>query len=387
MQIASSVEVAVPTVVLKYLHLLVGESLAVADRHVALDVADGAHAWDDGRDCRMAQDVAERYLGYLILARPELGDDGQHAVVDLLFAPVSEVVVAEISLFEGGIGGDSARQGALVEGYPDYDADVVFLAGWQETVLRTLVEDVVDHLHRIHRAGLDEPHRVRRLVIVYGDAESVDLAFPLQVLDRLEPIPITDPVVLPDMELLHVDGFQSEVGEALLRTLPDVISWEYFFRGDALRSRPDSILRRNLGGDVDSLVPLCDQLPYEPLAVSLPVCQGRIYEIETEVYGPVQGPQRFLVLRAEPGVASDAPGPVAYLRDLQARPSERSVVHAASMSSACRMVTLLVTTSGSSRNRQAYIMLACRGRYKGCVYSTSAARRWSSGSGSFWRGW
>src|SRR5215212_4158074 len=279
MQIASSVEVAVPTVVLKYLHLLLGESLAVADRHVALDVADGAHAWDDGRDCRMAQDVAERYLGYLILARPELGDDGQHAVVDLLFAPVSEVVVAEISLFEGGIGCDPARKGALVEGYPDYDADVVLLAGWQETVLRTLVEDVVDHLHRINRAGLDEPHGVRRLVVVYGDAESADLAFPLQVLDRLEPIPITDPVVLPDMELLHFDGLQSEVGEALLGTLPDVISWERFLGGDTLRSGPDSILRRNLGCDVDSLVALFDQLPYEPLAVSIPVRQGRVYKI------------------------------------------------------------------------------------------------------------
>src|ERR687898_3617762 len=107
------VEVSVPTVVLEYLHLILRESLAVADGHVALDVADGAHAWDDGRDGRMAQDVPERYLGYLVLARPELGDDGPHAVVDLLFAPTSEVVVAEISLFEGGIGGDPARQRAL----------------------------------------------------------------------------------------------------------------------------------------------------------------------------------------------------------------------------------------------------------------------------------
>src|SRR5215211_4329271 len=254
---ALSVEVSVPAVVLKHLHLLLRESLAVADGYVALDVTDGAHAWDDGRDGRMAQDISERYLGYLILARSELGDYGPHAVVDLLFAPAAEVVVAEISLFEGGIGCDPTRQGALIEGYPDYHADVVFLAGWQETVLRTLVEDVVDHLHRIYRAGLDEPHRVRRLVVVYGDAKSADLAFPLQVLDRLEPIPITDPVVLPDMELLHVDSVQSEVGEALLCTLPDVISWERFFRRDTLRSRPESILRRNLGGDVDGLVPLC----------------------------------------------------------------------------------------------------------------------------------
>ena len=127
---------------------------------------------------------------------------------------------------------------------------------------------------------------------------------------------------------------------------------------------------------MDGLVPILDDLPYEPLAVTLSVSQGRVYEVETKVYGPVKGLQRFLILRAKPGVAGDAPSPVAYLRYLQARPAERSVVHAASMCSACRMITPLVTTSGASRNRQAYIMLACRGRYKGCGYSTSAARRW-----------
>ena len=59
---------------------------------------------------RMAQDVTERYFGYLVLARAELGDDGPHAVVDLLFAFAAEVVVAEVALFEDGIGGDPAGQ-------------------------------------------------------------------------------------------------------------------------------------------------------------------------------------------------------------------------------------------------------------------------------------
>src|SRR5918993_1876 len=335
---ALSIEITVPEMVLEYLNLILRESLTVADSHVALDVADGAHARDDGRDGRMAQDVAECYLGYLVLARPELGDDDPHAVVDLLLTFAAEVVIAEVAFFEGGIGGDPTRQGALVEGYPDYDADIVFLGGWKEPVLRALVEDVVDHLHRIYRTGLDEPHRVGCLVVVYGDAESADLTFSLEVLDRLEPIALTDPVILPDVELLHVDGVQPEVGEALLSTLPDVISGERFFRGDTLRSRPDPVLRRDLGGDVNGLVPLLDQLPYQPLAVSFPVSQGRVYEIETEVYGSVQGLQRFLVLRAEPSIAGDAPRPVANLR-----------------------------------YRQAYIMLVCRGRYKGCGYSTSAA--------------
>src|SRR5215211_9330823 len=130
-QTALGVEVAVPAVILEYSHLIFRESLSVADGHVALDVAYGAHAGDDGRDGGMAQDVPERYLGYLVLARAELGDDGPHAVVDLLFAPAAEVVVAEISFFEGGIWGDPPRKGALVERHPDYDTDVVLLAGGQ----------------------------------------------------------------------------------------------------------------------------------------------------------------------------------------------------------------------------------------------------------------
>jgi hypothetical protein len=50
------VEVAVPAVVLEYIHLLFWESLTIGDGHVALDVAHGAHAWDDGRDGGMAQE-------------------------------------------------------------------------------------------------------------------------------------------------------------------------------------------------------------------------------------------------------------------------------------------------------------------------------------------
>src|SRR5215211_6911809 len=198
-QTALGVEVAVPAVILEYSHLIFRESLAVADGHVALDVAHRAHAGDHGRDGGMAQDVPQRYLGYLVLARPELGDDSPHAVVDLLFALAAEIVVAEISLFEGGVGCDPARQGALIERHPDYDADIMLQAGGQELVLRALVEDVVDHLHRIYGARLDEPHGVRRLVVVYGDAESTDLTLPLQVLDGLEPVPLANPVVLPDV--------------------------------------------------------------------------------------------------------------------------------------------------------------------------------------------
>src|SRR5215208_682903 len=127
-------------------------------------------------------------------------------------------------------------------------------------------------------------------MVVYGDAESADLTLPLQVLDGLQPVSLIDPVVLPDVELLHVDGLQSEVGEALLRAIPDVICGEHLLGGNAVGSGPDPVLRRDLGGDVDGLVPLPQYLPHEPLAVPLPVCQGRVYEVESKVDSPVKAP-------------------------------------------------------------------------------------------------
>src|SRR3712207_8119905 len=128
----------------------------------------------------MAQDVAERDLGHLVLGYAELGDDGPNAVVDLLLAVAAEVVVAEVALIEGCLGRDPARQGPLVEGHPDDDADVVLYAGRKELVLGALIEDVVDHLHRVHHTRLYEPHGVRGLVVVYRDAEEAELALPLE---------------------------------------------------------------------------------------------------------------------------------------------------------------------------------------------------------------
>jgi hypothetical protein len=67
---------------------------------------------------------------------------------------------------------------------------------------------------------------------------------------------------------------------------------------------------------VDGLLALLDDLADQALAVSFAVGEGRVYEVQPEVHGPVQGLKRLLVLGAEPGVAGDAPCPVADLRDL-----------------------------------------------------------------------
>src|SRR5918998_1050544 len=152
--------------------------------------------------------------------------------------------------------------------------------------------------------------------------------------------------------------------------------------------------------------PSPDGLPHEPLAVPLAVPERRVYEREPEVYGRVKGPQRLVVLGPHPLALADAPGPVADLGDLEARPAQLPVVHAnlhlyqlADDSSSyhgpdaakqrprrgCPVV-------GISAGRNAcgcplYNARHDEGRIRGCGSWTGARRRWSSGSGRFWGGW
>src|SRR5215207_5498464 len=325
----SEVEVAHPAVGFEALHLILGQSPAVAYPHVPLHVSDRAHPRDNGRYGRVAQDVAERDLRHLVLGDAELGDDGPYPLVDLLLAVAAEVVVAEVALLEGGLRRDPPGQGALIKRHPHDDADVVLLTGREQFVLRTLVEDVVDHLHRVHHARLYELYGVLRLVVVYRDAEEADLALPLQVLYRLQPVPLADPLVGPDVELLHVYCLETEVPQARLRALPYVVRRKGLARVQPAGRRPHPVLRRYLRRDVDGLVSLFSDPANEPFAVALSVGEGGVYEVEAEVYGPVQRPERLFVLGAEPLALSDAPRPVADLRDLQSRPAEPPVVHAA----------------------------------------------------------
>src|SRR5918998_3284031 len=264
----SGVEVAHPAVGLELLDLIFGQSAAVPDGHVALHVGHRAYAGNHGRDGGVAENVAQGYLRYLVLGNPELRGHRSHPIVHVPFAVAPEVVVPEVALVEGCIRRDTSGQGTLVERNPDYDPDAVLLTDGQQPVLRALVEDVVDHLHRVDHARLDEPDGVLGLVVVYGDAEKADLAVPLEFVDGLQPVPASDPVVLPNVELLHVQGVEPEVSQALLGALPDVVPGEHLPHRNAVGGRPDPVFRRDLRGDVYPLAALREDLAHEALALS-----------------------------------------------------------------------------------------------------------------------
>src|SRR5918999_1947353 len=219
---ASAVEVALPAVGVQPLDVLGRQPAAVAGGRVALDVADRAHAGDHGRDGVGREHIAQRGLRDLLARDAEVVDDRLHAFGDLLLAVAVEVARAEVALGELTVLVDRARQAALVERDAREHADVVLLDGREQLVLRALVEDVVDHLHGVDEAGADEGERRRGLVVVDRHAEVADLALLLERVDRLAPVALLEPVVVPDVELLHVDRLEPEVAQAGLRALADV---------------------------------------------------------------------------------------------------------------------------------------------------------------------
>ena len=63
---------------------------------------------------------------------------------------MTEISRAPIVLGEAGFERHLAAEAAFIEGDAGDDSDIEFLADGEEFVLGSLVEDVVDHLHRVN---------------------------------------------------------------------------------------------------------------------------------------------------------------------------------------------------------------------------------------------
>jgi hypothetical protein len=164
-------------------------------------------------------------------------------------------------------------------------------------------------------------------VIVDRDAEGSDLALGLERLDRLAPVALLDPAVVPDVELLDVDRLQPEVAKAALGAAPDPLAREGVLRGGVVRRGPALVLGWHLRRHVDPLVVLAHDLSHELLAVSGAVGQGRVDEVHAQVDRQVQGAKRLVVLRPDPHRLPDPPGAVPQFRDLEARSAQPSIAH------------------------------------------------------------
>src|ERR1017187_10441264 len=121
------------------------------------------------------------------------------------------------------------------------------------------------------------------------------------------------------------------MAQALLRAGDEVVVREDAGDGRAGFRRPDAILRRHLGGDVDFAPGGARRIAHQLLAMAIAVRQRDIDQADREIDGAAQGEQRFIVRAAEPLFAADAPGAVADVADSEVSPSPRVILHTLSL--------------------------------------------------------
>ena len=85
-----------------------------------------------------------------------------------------EVGVPPIADGPGAVQCKRAGKSAFVKRHPGNHSHVVLAAGGKQFVLRGLIEDVVDDLHRVNQAALDRLHAVEGFPTIDADADGVN---------------------------------------------------------------------------------------------------------------------------------------------------------------------------------------------------------------------
>src|SRR5439155_5242373 len=138
------------------------------------------------------------------------------AVDTLLEVLGPEVAAAKIPLGPGGLLGQRAGEASLIEWHARDHRDVELAAEREELVLRGLIEDVVDHLHRVDDSGTQRFESIPRLPAVETDADGSNQSLSLEIQHRALPPLVVGPRILPYVELHQVHPPGAEVLECLL---------------------------------------------------------------------------------------------------------------------------------------------------------------------------
>ncbi len=300
------------------------EGAEIGDAHAAFDGFDAAHAGDDGGDRGVGDAKAEGDFCERAGDGGEIGAERGDALDDLLLAVAAEIFGAEFGGIEDGVFGDGPGEAAFIEGHAGEHANVEIAAEGEEVFLRALIEDVIDDLHGVDEAGADDAQGGIGLMVVDGDADGADFPGSFQIFKGAAPFVAVEPIGIPDMQLLEVDGFEAQVAEAGFGAADDIVVGENFGDADARLGGPEHVPRRDLGGDVDFAGGVADDLSDQAFAMSVAIGESGVYEIQAEFEGAADGAEGLFVGAALPLIAADAPGAIADFTHLPIGPSERA---------------------------------------------------------------
>src|SRR5215469_3548053 len=104
--------------------------------------------------------------------------DGRRKIVG------AEIVRAPVADGELRIQGELAAEAAFVKRNSRNHADVQLAARGEQFVLWRLIEDVVNHLYRIHEPGSQRPKSVLRLPAIQTESKCLDESLAFKFLDR-----------------------------------------------------------------------------------------------------------------------------------------------------------------------------------------------------------
>src|SRR5271157_3221294 len=212
------------------------------------DVAGASHTGNDGRDSSMRQTEPQGDRRKLIKADTKIDDNRQRPLPSLLLATARKVRVAKVAFGKRGVGCDLAGQAAFVERHADDHADTVLLTIGEQFVRGRLVEDVVDHLHRVDQSGVQRLQHICRLMALDRDADELRLARRFHLANCLVPFLFRGPFVVPGVELIDVHTFATQVLQRLVPAFQHILLGKYIFERSSRLHIPDAVLWRNLAG-------------------------------------------------------------------------------------------------------------------------------------------
>src|SRR5678815_3028121 len=147
-----------------------------------------------------------------------------------------------------------------------------------------LIEDVVNHLHRINLASLNSSDAIPGLPTIETDTNRLNQTLAAKVVEFVEPPIVSQPFIVPGVKLHEIETLQSRVFQTAMSKLFDMIRRVRCHQRRLRFRRPLFVFGRNLRRGVQPLVRVsANNLAEKFFAVAVAVSICGIEKINTQI--------------------------------------------------------------------------------------------------------